>query len=1162
MKNKDFCHLHVHNEYSLLDGYGDAKQYISRVKEMGFRYIALTNHGNIDGCLKWQDECDKQGIRPVLGSELYICQNTKVKSKAVGHIVILVKNELGWVELCKLITRAHIEGYHKRPRADYEMILGCDMSGWVVMTACIGSFLNLDGGVELAKEIKDRTDLYFEIMPPNMASQLKYHAKWSALDFVGELPLVATVDCHYPNADDVNIQDVLLAIQRNKKWSDSDRWSFDFRELYLQSAAEIYNSFRDNGQFTIEEIKSAMANTIKIARKCCQFRIKKKTPHLPIPLKYKSDYDKQPTQEYADAYISQTLDDLINEGLRVRGFDDNKTYIERVDREIKTIASKGFELYFLVVKDVVDWCKENDIMVGPGRGSVGGCLIAYLLGITEIDPIKYKLPFSRFIKEDRIDLPDIDVDFERMKRPEVIQYLREKYGRYNTASISTFGVLHARGCIREIGRVFELPYTDIDKFAKSVPYIGTDEDTIPNALKDSKSEASRFQSLYPKETDDILKLSGQIKNRGQHAAAIVVSNDDLRNGERCTLLLNKDGEPIINWDMNDAEFNGLLKIDILGLSTLSILNYARELINKSQEDIPSFWYHPESECYFADRDVFSERVSEVQLDNIDFNYDKINLDDKDVFNLINSGKTAGIFQIQSWATTNLCQDIEIESFEDICAAVALVRPGATKSGMTEKYIERKHGKEWAKKHPIYEELTKDTYGILAYQEQVMQVISRIAGLSETHADNIRKIIAKKHDTNAFSKHKKDFMEGCNRTKNFNRDEAEEFWRGLLEWGAYGFNRAHSVAYALIGYWTAWIKYYYPKQFYCASLTYGDDDDDYHKSKQRLIDEILQSGWKILPPKVCLSDALKWTFNGDTFYTPFTELKGVAEANAIKCADRKQKKACRGLFNVKVEVQNQTKLDKTLSSIRAWDEEVIPDDIDDYLEFNMLDSVKDTYTNLVKLLGYDTNTGSIEAAKSLTMRHRLNFFPYEIIKRKRWHVNEVVECELCDLANECLSPIVTSKGVYNVFINAEAPGRDEDTERKNLVGRAGQLLWDEIARYGYTRRHFHISNTNRCYPKKTKTPTKEQVDTCFPWTIRELKETECRLVLGIGNNTLFAITGRDKGIMKLSGETEWIEELGLWVCWCIHPSAVLRQQSNREYFEKGIKNFIEKFELLR
>jgi DNA polymerase-3 subunit alpha len=1135
MNNKDFAHLHVHNQYSLLDGYGDAKQWISRAKKMGFRYIALTNHGNVDGCLKWQRECDNQGMNSVLGAELYVCPDAKIKSKAIGHIVILVKNEAGWSELCKLITQSHLDGYYKRPRVDYNMILNCDMTGWVVMTACLGSFINLDGGIDVLREINNRTDTYFEIMPPGMPSQIDYHHKWlRSPELPKNLPLVATVDCHYLLPEDNKTQDLLIAIKRNYKWKDPDRWSLDFRDLYMQSADEIYKGFKAQGQFSTDEIKTAMKNTIKIARQCCQFRIEKKSPLLPIPPEYKKIHTDQPSQKHKDAFINQQFDDLVNTGLNNKDLMKNEIYLKRVDEETKIISSKNFELYFLIVKDLVDWSKKNNIMTGPGRGSVGGCLIAYLLGITQIDPIKYNLPFSRFISEDRIDLPDIDIDFEKEKRHLVIEYLKKTYGRYNTAAISTFGSLQPRGSIRDVGRVFEIPYPEIDRFAKSISYQGADKTTIENELKNPKSEASQFQSKYPEETKYIQRITDQIRNSGQHAAAVIVSEEDLRDGKRCALKLNKDNEPIANWDMEDSEYNGLVKIDVLGLNTLSILNYAKELINEGR-------------------------------DKNFFNYEEINFDDDSVFQIINEGRTGGLFQIQAWPTTNLCQEIEIESFEEISATVALVRPGATNSGMTKKFIKRKHGEKWKKKHPIYEELTADTYGILAYQEQVMQVISRIAGLSETQADKIRKVIGKKRNPKEFRKHKQDFIKGCNKTKNFSEQEAEEFWEGLQEWAGYGFNRAHSIEYATIAYWTAWLKCYHPKEFYCASLTYGDDEDDYHKSKQRLIDEILENGWQIIPPKVCLSDATKWTFDGDTFYTPFTEIKGFGESNAVKCVNSKQKKACRGLFDIKMTVQNQTKLEGILDDIQAWDDDVVVDDIDQYLEFNMLDSAKKQYPNLIELMGHDTNTGSVEPLKTLNINNWRNFFPSPLIKRKRWHMNEVVECELCDLSDECRCPIITSKGIHNVFFVAEAPGRDEDEwgeSGKNLIGRAGQLLWDEVALYGYTRRDFHIANTNRCYPKRSKTPSKKQVDDCFPWTIRELAETECRLVLGIGNNTLYAFTGRDKGIMNLSGTTEWVEEFGLWVCWCIHPSAVLRKSSNHEHFEKGIKNFIRKFELLK
>jgi len=1405
MKNKDFAHLHVHNEHSLLDGYGTAKQYVTRAKALGFEYLALTNHGNVDGCLKFQQECDSQGLSPILGAELYIVPDATIRKKGEkkGHIVILVKNQTGWEQLCALITRSNLEGFYSRPRVDYEMILNCDLSGWIIMTACVGSFLNQQKSEDFFLELIDRNrhNLYFEIMPHEADIQKDYHEKWWGL--ISDFSLVATNDCHYIDPEDNQVQDVLLCIQRNKTWKDENRWTFDFRSLYLRTADEMVDAFKKQNQFNRADYLRAMRNTIKIAKQCCDFRIKEKKPALPIP----PSYDKKDILWIELGY-------LIDKGLEEKNFLDNEQYVDRANQESKIIRSKNFETYFFIVKDLIDWCIENNIMVGPGRGSVGGCLIAYLLGITQIDPIKYNLSFSRFISEDRIDLPDIDLDFEKVKRHLVKKYLTETYGENYVASISTFGKLHGRGAVRDVGRVFELPNKEVESLINVIPY--SNPEKVGKYIKETQQGQS-FSNQYSKEAIFIEKLDGQIRSQGQHAAAVVLSAEDLTNGKRCTLRKGKEDETIINWDMEDCEHQGLVKLDVLGLSTLSVLNYARNLIQN--------------------RDAIKLKKEKILYN---FNFDQIEFDDEAIFELISSGKTSGIFQLTGTASSIVISDMGINCFEDIIATMALARPGPSKSGMTKEFIKRKQKGNWPRKHKIYEKITNSTYGILVYQEQVMQVISQVAGLSESTADKIRKVIGKKRDAKEFEPYHKQFKEGCQKLQTLSPEEAEDFWEGLIEWAGYGFNRclvgdtlltrssfnqytgkhisiedlylkwhekspvgdkyrsqgldimqmsedkrcrpgkiigiyyqgkktivkittqtgksvkatlnhrlytfdgykridklkigdrlacmgsyqesitekkgqkwkktnnkgkkgfqkeknnpayidgrtkylekakkialirsdekceqcgltrenrfefahlktldesnndyqkyhsaenilylcnschkqldyelgtrrkryskgypiyydpivsmefskeqdvfdiemlgpnhnfvangiishnSHSVGYAIIAYWTAWLKKYYPAEFYCALLTYGEfDSNKSDKSKQRVIDEILSTGFKIISPKISKSDPCRWVAEGQILYMPFTEIKGIGEKMAKKhCGLDKapKKKKRKGFFpDLQPTIKPDNKVKEIMAEISADNLNAVPDDIDKYLEFNLGGAhPEQIYPNMIRLLKFNTNMETIEAACKLEVG-KYGFFPPGIIQRKRSHANDVVSCEECKLTNECISPVVTSTGLLNIFIVGEGPGPEEDKHQISFYdgkNNAGHMLWKEIAKYGYNRRTFHVSNVTHCYPGKIKKLNETHVDTCFPlWTLPEIRVTKCRLVLGIGNMCLYAFTGKKTGIKKLSGTTEWIEKLGLWICWCIHPAAVLRNKSNREPFEKGIKNFIEKMEVL-
>jgi len=893
MNNKDFAHLHIHNEYSMLDGYGTAKQWARRAKQLGFNAIGLTNHGNVDGCLSWMRACDKEGISPVCGAELYVTPDVSKRGKrmAKGHMTVLCKNGRGWRQLCALLTKANLEGsYGGRPYVDYEMILNCDLFGWEIMTGCIGSFLNLPGSDVFFKELFKRRprNIWFEIMPANHSKQIEYHLKWAEKDFLN-LPLVATVDCHYLLPEHNKVQDVLIAIQRNYKWDDPKRWSLDFRDLYLMTADEIYDGFMKQNVFNGGEIITAMENSLRIADRCKDFRIKEVPVSLPNPPK---DYN---------------FGNLIYNGLIDLNLIGEKEYEERVNQEYEVIQKKNFQDYYLIVKDVIDFCKKENIKVGPGRGSVGGSLIAYLLGITQIDPIKYDLSFARFISEDRNDLPDIDLDFEMNKRHLVYEYLERTYKK-GCAVLSTYPRIKTRGAIRDIGRVFELPESDISAFANLFDYNDHDEDKFKK-ITETEVTAIDFKKTYPEAFNLVSAIIGQIRAVGQHPAAVILSNKDLTDGSTCVIKKTSDKRPVVNWVMNEVEHFGLIKLDVLGLSTLSVIDYAEELINARENNNKR-----------NIRDNGNSRCSGI--------LGCINFDDDKVFNLINEGKTAGIFQIAAYSTTKLCVEMGIDCFEDWIAAIALVRPGPTDSGMTRDYIERKHGKRWDKTHTIYESITKDTYGVMVYQEQIMQAISKLAGMSESQADNIRKIVGKKRDKKEFEPYRRKFLAGCIEQKTMSLDEAKYFWHGLMKWANYGFNRAHSVEYAIIGYWTAWLKAYYPMEFYCGALTYGAE------KKQPLIDEIIDANIKIVAPKVKTSNACKWTFNDNELYIPFNELKGIGDTTAEECCHVTKRKTRKDLFGKNIN-NGKSKMEELLDNIKACDDDKCEYDIlNQYLDFNI------------------------------------------------------------------------------------------------------------------------------------------------------------------------------------------------------------------------------------
>jgi len=1099
----NFCHLHVHDEYSQLDGYGSAKQYVSRAKEMGFKYLGLTNHGNIAGCLKFQKECLKQGIEPILGCELYIVPDAqkRIKEKAY-HITILVQNLKGWTELCRILSYANLKGmYNDRPRIDPETLLNSDLSGWFILTACVSSFLRLQNW-EMFEELHDRMKgrLFFEIMPHKEEIQKTFHKDFimPAMEEYPDIPLIATNDCHYVSRGDWKAQDALLAIQRNAKWDDENRWRFTIRGLHLRSEKEMIKAFQRQDQFADKEIADAMANTINVAEKCAGFQIPKQNISFPkIP----------------DA--TERIEQICYE----KAFSYGPEYLKRYKYEAELIKWKGFCEYFMMVYDIVQWCNNNDIMVGPGRGSVGGSLLAYLLGITKVDPIKYDLPFARFISEDRIDYPDIDIDFPDVKRDRVIEYVEKKYGKNNVCGISTDMRMRGKGVIWDIGRVFKIPNNDIKKITGIIESGERDEKVVQKCFDE---DGRWFAETYPEASRLAAKLENQLRSFGQHPAAVVISDEDLTDGKRCVLKLQK-GHVVSSWDMEDCEFCGLMKLDVLGLSTLSVLEECRRLINLQRG--------PKSQ----------------------FDFDDITFDDSKIFEKITQGRTSGIFQFSQRPTTELCKEMGIDCFNDMVAAVALARPGPYKSGMTGKYVQRKHGGSWSPMNKIYEEISKDTFGLLIYQEQVMQIISRVAGLPESTADKIRKVIGKKRDPKEFEKYRKQFLKGCKEHKTLSDLEAQEFWEGLLEWAGYGFNKAHSVEYSIIAYWTAWCKFNYPAEFICACLTYSKKDE-----KQALINEAQEVGLNIMLPKVDISDATKWIIKDQMMYVPFTEINSFGEQQARKYCESEYIDGNVGFFSIKAAPNTKTEAGKLLVEIGAYrpEETPNPDVIEQHFSF-ILSNVE-SLPILSQLMGPD-----IDFASALTLSATP---PSGLIKPSRMYQvpDGLVECGRCELLNECDGPVPPSPGVFNAFITGEAPGPMENKYVRGFHedAPAGSLLWDELEIYGLVRRYFHVTNICKCYPKKSKTPTWEHIKACSVWFSDELERIKPRLILALGNTCVFAFTGKKSGIRDLSGTTEWIEKLGAWVCWGMHPAAIKRRESNRVYFEKGIENFADKFLLLR
>lgn len=556
---------------------------------------------------------------------------------------------------------------------------------------------------------------------------------------------------------------------------------------------------------------------------------------------------------------------------------------------------------------------------------------------------------------------------------------------------------------------------------------------------------------------------------------------------------------------------------------------------------------------------------------INIHPDKIDFNDKKVFDLINVGKTAGMFQISTSLATDFCKEMQINSLDDITAAIALIRPGPAKSGMTEEYIKRKHGKKWKAMHPIYEEVAKDTYGILVYQEQIMQVISRVAGLPESTADKIRKVIGKKRNPKEFKPYFDKFKNGCKKMKTLSAKEAKEFWDGLMKWAEYGFGKAHSTAYAIMSYQTAYLKANFPIEFICGCLSYAELDDnkkDDARQKRALFEEIMEQGIQIMPPKIGYSDSFKWLVKNKKLYVPFIEISTFGEMQANKAIQSKSlsKPKLEGFFGKEYAAprKERTKADTILDELKVHDPDAIPDSkiLLKHLPFD-ISKTDTTYDSIRDILDFSFPQDELSRWKTLDIPKKI--IPKGLIQRIRFSNDKLLKCNNCNLIKECDGPVMLSLGLYNVMLLGEGPGPQEDKHKRGFYEEApaGSLLWDELALYGLNRRMFHISNVVKCYPgKKIKNPHRKHIDACYPWLEEEILKLKTRLILGFGNTSIKVFTNRDSGITNLSGQTEFIPKINSWVAWCLHPAAVARNPNNREYFEKGIKNFSKKFKLLK
>ncbi len=799
--SKKFVHLHVHTQFSLLDGMCKLPQLLDKAKEYGMPACAITDHGVMYGVIDFYKEAKARGIKPLIGCEVYVAPRklTDKSGKADGrpnHLILIAKNKAGYQNLMKLSTIAHLDGYYYKPRIDKE-VLAEHSEGLIASSACfkgeIASKLR-EGDEKGAEEALDYfkgvfgDDFYLELQYlPGFKDQEKVNELIKAFAKKHKMPMVVTNDVHYVNKEDREAHDALLCLQTGKLVSDEDRMKMDC-DISFTSPEEIIEAFKD--------VPEAIENTVKIAEKC---NVELELGKILIP-----KYD-VPEGETLKGYFKK----LVEEGLKKKYGKVTPEIRERVDYEMSVIEKMGYESYFLIVWDFVNWAKDQGIIVGPGRGSAAGSVVSYALNITELEPMRYDLLFERFLNPDRISMPDIDMDFADDRRSEVIEYVAEKYGKDHVAQIITFGTMAARNAIRDTGRVLGMTYAEVDQIAKMIPQFAHLADAIRDVpeLRAIYNSDERVKKLI----DIAMRLEGVSRHSSTHAAGVVISKEPLVNYTPLQKATKGDIATNTQYSMFPLEDLGILKMDFLGLSNLTVLKNALRIVKK----------------------VYGK---EIELN-------EIKLDDKKTFELLKRAETTGVFQLESAGMKRYIKALKPTVFEDIVAMVALYRPGPMQ--FIDDFIARKAGKKKVTyTHPLMENALKNTYGIIIYQEQVMQISKEMAGFTGGEADTLRKAMGKKI-SKMMKKMRTKFIEGAV-VNGVKRQTAEKVFDDFEKFAQYGFVKAHAACYALIAYWTAYLKAHYPQAFMAALMT-----SDYSNIDRIAIeiDECRKMGIEVLPPSV-------------------------------------------------------------------------------------------------------------------------------------------------------------------------------------------------------------------------------------------------------------------------------------------------------------------------
>jgi DNA polymerase-3 subunit alpha len=819
-----FVHLHLHTDYSMLDGACDVEKLCHRVKELGMPAVAMTDHGNIFGAVHFVNAAKAAGIKPIVGCELYVCkkddhriERTPPDGDTYNHLLVLAENDEGYRNLVTITSEASLHGFYYKPRVS-KQFLAEHAKGLIGLSGClkgeVAEFLtenNYSAAREAAATYADifgKQNFFLEIQDQGLEMEHRIHPGLFQLEKDLELPLVATNDSHYLCEDDAHAQDVMVCIQTGKTLQEPNRMKFQGTAFYVKSHDEMYRVFKD--------APDVLKRTLGIAERChVQLaKVSNPFPHFDVPDGFTLDSYFEHVARQGFAHRLNVLRTQAQAGKLKHSISE---YEQRLAREISIIQQMRFSGYFLIVWDFVRYAREHNIPVGPGRGSAAGSLVSYSLGITDLDPLQYELFFERFLNPERVSLPDIDMDFCMNRRGEVIDYVTRKYGRENVAQIITFGTMAAKAAIKDVGRAMDIPYSDVDRIAKMVP--STLNIKLESALKESPAlqQAYESDSQIRQLIDTAKKLEGLVRNAGMHAAGVVISPRPLH--ELVPLYKTKNDEIVTAFDMVAVEKMGLLKMDFLGLTTLTILDGTLKLIKQTRNE-------------------------DLKLESLPLS------DPKTYEKVFHSGLTSGVFQFESHGMRDVLRRYKPNSIEDLTALNALYRPGPIQGGMIDDFIDRKHGRKKIEYElPELKEILEETLGVIVYQEQVMQIANRLAGYSLGEADLLRRAMGKKKPEE-MAQQRERFIEGAVQ-RGFPGKKIEKIFDLMAQFAGYGFNKSHSAAYALLAYQTAFLKTHYPVEFMAALLTSVTGNTD---EVVKYINECREMGIAVEPPDINVSDA--------------------------------------------------------------------------------------------------------------------------------------------------------------------------------------------------------------------------------------------------------------------------------------------------------------------